>query len=94
MGKRKNKGLPASSKLANATQIPFDMASKQPYIKMFSNREVVIEDAGNLVHYDDCCIKVKQHKNIVFVNGSNLKLICLVNNDLRVTGFINNVGFE
>ena len=94
MNKKNKTKLSATENISNITQLPFDMAMGLPYIKMSSNREVLIEDAGNIVHYDESCVKVRQRKNVVFVSGNNLKLIYLVNNDLRVTGFITCVGFE
>lgn len=94
MRNNSKKMLSASARIANATQLPIDMASKQPYIKVFSNREAVIEDAGKLIHYDEECVKVRQQKNTVVVQGKCLKLVYLVNNDLKVTGFISCIGFE
>ena len=94
MNKKNKTGLSAAENISNVTQLPFDMAIGLPYIKLSSNREVFIEDAGNLVHYDECCVKVRQHKNVVSVSGNNLKLVFLVNNDLRITGFITGVSFE
>ena len=92
--KKRGTKLSAAANLSNLTQLPIDLAAGLPYIKLSSNREVLIEDAGNLVHYDEACIKVRQHKNVVSVSGNNLKLIYLVNNDLRITGFITGVCFE
>lgn len=94
MQREKGKKLSVQAKLANATQLPIDMAVRMPYIKLFSNREAVIEDAGKLIHYDEECVKVRQQKNTVVINGGCLKLVYLVNNDLKVTGFISCIGFE
>jgi len=94
MKKRKKEKLSVTEKLSNITNIPFDMATHLPYIKMYSNREIIIEDAGKLVHYSEDCIKVKQGKNTVGIDGTDLKLICLATGDLRVAGFINSVYFE
>jgi len=90
---KKNK-LALSAKLSNVTQLPFDMAMSRPYIKMCHNREAIIEDAGKLLHYDKECIKVKQHKDTVIIEGKDLKIICLANGDLRVVGFVSGVSFE
>ena len=94
MGKSKKERLTASQKISNLTQIPFDMARSLPYISMCSNREIVVEDAGKLLHYDGECIKVRQGNVNVCVEGKELKLMYLANNDMRVTGFICRVSFE
>ncbi|MBQ7400044.1 MAG: YabP/YqfC family sporulation protein [Clostridia bacterium] len=94
MRERKSKKLPKVAKVSNAAQIPFDMAVCYPYIRMCFNREIIIEDAGKLVHYDMENVRVMQRKNTVSVTGRNLKIVFLANGDLRVTGFVTNVGFE
>lgn len=94
MKERKNKKLSAAAKISNATQVPFDMAACNPYIRMCFNREIVIEDAGRLIHYDEENVRVMQRKNTVSVTGRNLRLAFLSNGDLKVTGFVTNVGFE
>lgn len=89
-----NKKLGATQKMSLVTQIPFDMLTKMPYIKMCSNRDITIEDAGKLLHYDSQLVKVKQGKNSVVITGSDLKIKCLANNDLRVEGCIYSISFE
>ena len=90
----KKKQLNITQKISEKSNIPFDMMFKNPYIIMCSNREIIVEDAGKLVHYDSECVKVMQRKNCIAVSGNNLKLLCLANNDIRVAGFINSVSFE
>lgn len=94
MSKRNKQILTTSQKLSNFTQIPFDMTQPLPYICMCSNREIMVEDAGKLLHYDCECIKVKQRNVNICIEGKELKLMCLANNDMRVTGFICRVCFE
>jgi sporulation protein YqfC len=90
----KRKKLSASAKLSNATQIPFDMSGCNPYIRMCYNREIIIEDAGKLMQYSEDFVKVSQRKTAVCISGKNLKISYLSSGDMRVTGFISDVGFE
>ena len=94
MKEKKQNKLSAAAKLSNATQLPFDMAGCNPYIKMCFNREIIIEDAGKLIRYDDECVIVMQRRNAVRISGKNLRIAYLSNGDLRVTGILSNVGFE
>ena len=89
----KNK-LSATQQLSRLSQIPFDMLTAMPYIKMCSNREITVEDAGKLLHYDRTCVKVRQGKSNIVINGSELDIKCLANNDLRVEGCIYGISFE
>ena len=91
---KKKNNLSPISKLSNVTQIPLDATIKTPMIQMMSNREIVVEDAGKLIHYSTECIKVKQGKIIVCISGSCLKLKCLADSGLMVQGFLTSVSFE
>lgn len=93
MRKQKNK-LSASERLSNLTEIPFDMVGCLPYIKMCSNREVTIEDAGSILHYDGENIKLMQKKMRIEIEGRGLKILCLSGNNLRICGFITGMRFE
>ena len=90
---KKNK-LSTYKRVVNASWLPYDVTSRCAYIKMCSNREILVEDAGKLVNYTDECVRVLQNKQLICICGNNLKIICLANNDIRVTGFIASVSFE
>ena len=91
---KKKNSLTVLSKISNATSLPLDAVMKKPMIKMMSNREIVIEDAGKLVHYSNECVKIRQGKITVCICGSTLKLKCLADSGLMVDGFITDVSFE
>ena len=86
--------LNAAQRVSNASHIPIDMITSMPYIKMCSNREITVEDAGKLLHYDRSTVKVRQRKTSIIISGSGLDIKCLANNDLRVEGCIYGVSFE
>lgn len=70
------------------------MLSGLPYIKICSNREITVEDAGKLLHYDNCLVKVRQGKNKLSITGNELVIKFLANNDIRVEGCIYGISFE
>ncbi len=82
------------SRVSQKLEIPFDMLTSLPMIKMLSNREIFIEDAGEITKYDNKCISVVQGKNTVFVEGSDLDLKFLADGNIRVFGYIERVCFE
>ncbi len=74
--------------------LPLDAVTDCPYIKMCSNREITIEDAGKLLHYEKELVKVSQHKKNIVVEGEKLDIVCLANKDIRVCGIIEKISFE
>ena len=94
MAKNVRKKLSPLQKMSNISGIPADIALSMPYIRMCSNREITVEDAGKLIHYSPKKVSVMQRKLKITVCGENLKLVCLSNNDLSVTGCIETISFE
>ena len=94
MAKEKKKRLSGIKRISNSTQIPFDMLGYLPYIRMCSNREITIEDAGKIIHYDGECVKVRQRKTEIEICGRGLRIICLSGGCIRVTGYITCVRFD
>ena len=94
MAKKEKNKLSALQKLSNVSGIPCDAALRVPYIRMCSNREILVEDAGKLLHYSPEKVSVMQKKLKITVTGKRLKLVCLTNNDLSVVGCIDGVVFE
>lgn len=90
---RKEK-LSVSQKLSNALQIPIDVAVSEPYIKICSNREVIVEQAGKLVHCDGEMVKVSRKNSLICISGRNLKISRLSDGNLRVCGFLTSLCFE
>lgn len=90
----KKKELTLTGKISNCTQIPFDMLGKTPYIKMCSNREVIIEKAGKIIHYDEGCVRLSGHSFFIEISGRGLRILCLCDGNIRITGFITNLKFE
>jgi len=82
------------SKISEASDLPLDMIGRLPMINLYSNREMYVEDAGVLEHYDSECVRLTQRKNVISVSGRNLELKCLADNNIRVSGFILSVSFE
>ena len=82
------------SRLSESTGIPFDMLTGLPMIKMTANREMIIEDAGELERYDGDCVMVMQGKICLKVCGSNLRIRFLANNSICVFGYIKQICFD
>ncbi len=90
--KQKTHGI--VSKVSDRVGIPFDMLSGMPLIKMMSNREIVVEDAGVLICYNENNVKMSQGKIYICITGRGLKIKCLSNNSISVSGYITSVSFD
>ncbi len=91
---KKSKKYSFVSGISTKSGIPFDMLTSKPLIKMTSNREIIIEDAGVLVDYSEDCVKLTQRTLEIDIFGKGLKIKCLTNNSICVYGCIYSISFD
>lgn len=82
------------SSLSKSTGLPLNLIGNNPLLQLCSDNELIIEKAKNIEFYDENCIKISVHNNKVTVNGQKLVLQCLSNNNLSVTGVIEEIRIE
>jgi sporulation protein YqfC len=87
------KRTPLISAISASSGIPIDMLSSLPLIKMLSNREIYIEDAGRIIRYDKECVALMQRRHVVEIKGENLNLRSLADGNISVDGYIESVSF-
>lgn len=56
--------------------------------------EVVIENFAGILEYEEFFVRVKTYIGNVIINGFNMKLTQLNNEDIMVKGIISNISFE
>ena len=82
------------SSLSASSGLPIDMLLSLPLIKMMSNREIYIEDAGRIIRYDKECVALMQRKKVIEIQGENLNLRSLADGNISVDGYIETVKFS
>ncbi len=91
--KKPKKSLSVLSGLSQKSGIPLDMLTSLPLIKMMSNREIYIEDAGRILRYDSECVCITQRKMTLEILGRNLCIKSLADGNICVCGYILSLGF-
>ena len=91
--KKHKKKSPLVSSISSLSGIPLDMLTSLPLIKMMSNREIYIEDAGRIIRYDRECVALMQREKVIEIKGENLNLRSLADGNISVDGYIESVSF-
>jgi len=91
--KKQEKALSLLSGLSQKSGIPVDMLTSLPLIKMMSNREIYIEDAGKILKYDTESVCITQRKMTLEIKGRNLSIKCLADTNICVCGYIEMLCF-
>ncbi len=74
--------------------LPKEVGTNIPKITMIGFNEVLIENYKGILEYEDFFIRVKTHIGNVIINGFELKLNQITDEDIKITGQIENLDFE
>ncbi len=74
--------------------IPREVSSKIPKIIVTGFDEVVIENFKGILEYEDFFARINTYIGIININGFNLKLNQMTEDDISVTGKIDGIEFE
>ena len=75
-------------------ELPKEDVSNSPKITMTGFNEVLIENFKGILEYEDFFVRIGTYIGNVNINGFNLKLNQMNDEDILVTGKIESVGFE
>lgn len=82
------------SRLNEILEMPREVVSNIPKISILGFNEMIIENYKNIIEYENFYIKIKTYIGIININGLNLKLLQMNQDDIRITGIVDNIDFE
>jgi len=87
----KKKGM---KKLNRMLEMPQEVYTNVPKFTITGFQELVIENYKGILEYENFFVRISTHIGIVNINGLNLNLETMTNDDIRVTGKIESVELE
>mgnify|MGYP002509230904 CR=1 FL=1 len=81
-------------RMSEFLEIPREVLSKTPKITITGFDEILIENYKAILEYEDFFVRINTNIGIIHINGFNLKLDQMTDNDILVTGKIENLDFE
>lgn len=82
------------NKINELLEIPKEIISKIPKITVTGFDEVLIENFKGILEYEDFFVRISTHIGNISINGFNLKLSQMTEDDILVSGKIENLDFE
>lgn len=74
--------------------LPKEVISKTPKLTITGFEEIFIENFKGILEYEDFFARIKTTIGIININGFNLKLNQMTEDDILVTGKIESIDFE
>ena len=82
------------SKINEILEIPKEIVSKQPKITVTGFNELLIENFKAILEYENFFVRISTHIGNININGFNLILSQMTEDDILVSGIIENLDFE
>ena len=75
-------------------EMPAEIISNEPKITIAGFNEMLIENYKGILEYEEIYIRINTHIGIININGFNLKLEQMTEDDILVTGKIDSMTLE
>lgn len=75
-------------------EFPKEVYSNEPKIIINGFDELIIENFKGILEYEEFFVRINTYIGIININGYNLNLENMTNDDLKVKGKIESVEFE
>ena len=82
------------SKLERLLEFPTEISTGEPKINMLGYQEILIENFKGILEYEDFYIKISTYIGNININGFNLSLNQMTEDDIMVTGKIQSIDIE
>lgn len=82
------------SKIDRLLEMPQEVYTDTPKITITGFNEMIIENFKGILEYEDYYIRINTSLGIVNINGYELKLENMTNDDIKVTGKIESFDLE
>ena len=84
----------AISKIDRLLEMPQEVYSDTPKITITGFNEMIIENFKGILEYEDYYVRINTSLGIVNINGYELKLETMTNDDIKVNGKVESIDIE
>ena len=82
------------NKMNKLLEIPKEVCSDIPKVIMTGFDEVLIENYKGILEYEEFFVRISTHIGIININGYNLNLDKMTDDDIKVRGKIESIDME
>ncbi len=73
------------NKLDKILELPQEVCSNIPKMSLTGFNEMIIENFKGILEYEEFFVRINTHIGIVSINGFNLNLENMTNDDIKIT---------
>ena len=84
----------ASEKINRILEMPREISLNEPKLTIQGFKEVLIENFKGILEYEDFYIRINTSIGTININGFNLKLNQMTDEDIMISGKIDSIDLE
>ena len=81
-------------RLDKILEMPEEVYSNIPKLTITGFKEIVLENYKGILEYEEFFASISTHIGIVNINGYNINLEKMTNDDIKITGKIESIDIE
>lgn len=81
-------------KIDRLLEMPQEIYTNNPKVTINGFEEIIIENYKGILEYEEFLVRINTYLGIININGYNLNLETMTNDDIRVTGKIESIDLE
>ena len=94
MKRGKNMKKSNYNRIDKLLELPQEVCSNIPKISIIGFDEIIIENFKGILEYEDFFVRINTHIGIININGYNLSLENMTDDDIKVKGKIESLDIE
>ena len=75
-------------------EMPKEVYTNVPKLTVVGFEEMIIENYKSILEYEEYFVRINTHMGILNINGFNLNLEKMTNDDIKITGTIESIDLE
>lgn len=91
---RRQKKQKRQSRFEELLEIPKEISTEKPKLTVMGFEELLVENYKAILEYQDFYVRLSTHIGIININGFELNLNEMTNDDILITGKIESIDFE
>ena len=75
-------------------EMPKEVYTNMPKLTVVGFEEMIIENYKSILEYEEFFVRINTYMGILNINGFNLNLEKMTNDDIKITGTIESIDLE
>ena len=83
-----------TNKIEKMLELPEEIYSDNPKITITGFNEIILENYKGILEYEECFASISTYIGVININGNNINLEKMTNDDIKINGKIESIELD